>query len=238
MKTSLLSEIKTAIQIALFKHTDMHHVASDKHKTQYAYYIIIIAALLGLIGGQIFLPFKPTIGMAIGMAISQVIMTVVGIYILSIIAKGIFKGHAKHDEFFRVMGYTMVIGFLSIFPMLGIIVAIWGIILVFVILKVVHKLTTGGAFGAIIVGIIVMGVVSMILSPLLAKFGFGYQMQGGYKFKGPDGSTGVFDYMDKDSFKFDVDTEDSSGTVEMDAGKMKITTEDGETMEITIHGME
>jgi hypothetical protein len=185
MKTSLLSEIKTAIRIALFKHTDMHHVAEDKHKTAYAYYIIIIAAVLGLIGVQLFMgPFKPSIGTGLTTLIFQVIMTVVGIYIVSFIAKSIFKGHAKHDEFFRVMGYAMVISFLSIVPMLSFIVALWGLILVFVILKAVHKLTTGGAIGTIIVTILVMGLISMVLSPIFVRFGFsGAMMKSDWGFK-------------------------------------------------------
>jgi hypothetical protein len=238
MKTSLLNEIKTAIQVALFKHKDMHHVASDKHKTPYAYYIIIIAALLGLIGQQFFLPFKPSFGMGIGMAVVQIIMTVIGIYVLSIIAKSIFKGHAKHDEFFRVLAYGMIITWLNLIPMLGFIAAIWGLILLFVILKVIHKLTTGGAIGTIIVGIIVIGLISMILSPVFGIFGLGYSMKGGYKFKGPDGSTGMFDYTDEDSFKFNVDSQDGSGTIEMEDGKMRIETDEGDVMEIEIPGME
>jgi hypothetical protein len=239
MKTSFLSEIKIAIQIALFKHKDMHHVSSDRSKTPYAFYIIIIAAVLSFVGQQFFIgPFKPSLGMGIGMAIVQIIMTIIGIYVLSVIAKSIFKGHAKHDEFFRVLAYAMIISWLSIIPALGFIAGIWGLILLFIILKVIHKLTTGGAIGTIIVGIIVIGIISMILSPVFGMMGFGYSMKGGYKFKGPDGSTGVFDYTDEDSFKFNVDSEDGGGTIEMSDGKMKIETEDGEVMEITIPGME
>lgn len=239
MKTSLLNEIKAAIQIALFKHKDMHHVSSDRSKTLYAFYIIIIAAVLGLIGQQFFMgPFKPSLGAGIGMAIFQIIMVIIGIYVLSAIAKSIFKGSAKHDEFFRVLAYAMIVSWLSIIPALGLVAAIWGLILLFVILKVIHKLTTGGAIGTIIVGIIVMGLISMILSPVFGKMGFGYSMKGGYKFKGPDGSTGMFDYMDKDSFKFNVETEDGGGTIEMDEGRMRIETEGGEVMEIEIPTME
>ena len=236
MKTSLLSEIKTAVQIALFKKADMHHVASDKHKTPYAYYIIIISAILGLIGQQLFLPIKPGWGMAIGMAVMQIIMTIIGIYILSIIAKSIFKGHAKHDEFFRVMGYTLVIGFLSILPMLGLIVAIWGLILVFVILKTIHKLTTGGAIGTIIVGIIIMAVVSMIVSPIFGKIGLDSGMRGKFdieKIKGMGGVEGTMEVVDEDSFEFNMEGEEG-GNIKMDDGKVTIEGPGGQKMEFTI----
>ncbi len=234
-KENIITELKTAIQVALFKHTDMHHVASDKHKTPYAFYIIIGAAVLGLIGQQFFSGFfKPTLGMGIGMAVIQIVMTIVGIYVVSVIAKSIFKGQAKHDEFFRVLAYGMIVSWLTILPMLGLISAIWGLILLFVILKVIHKLTTGGAIGTIIVGFIVIGVISMLLAPVFGKFGFGYQMKGSYDFGGFGGDRGTIDMVDEDTFEMNIDTEDGTGNVKMDDGKVTITGPDGEMMEFNI----
>jgi O-antigen/teichoic acid export membrane protein len=193
----IIPEIKTAMQIALLKHQDMHSVAGNKAKTANAYYIIIIAAFLGFAGKQLFMGFfRPEIGMAVGVAVIQILMTIACIYVLSFIAKSIFKGSAKHDEFFRVMGYAFIVNWITIVPMFGFISAIWGLILIYVILKVVHKLTTGGALGTIIVGIIVMAVISTLISPVFSGFGYGHESKSG----------GAFDYMNKNGFKMDVKT--------------------------------
>lgn len=235
MKKSFLDELKTALQIALLKHKDMHSVAVDKSKTKYAFYIIILTAVIGLIGQQFFMGvFKPTFGMGLGMAIYQVIMVIIGIYILSVIAKSIFKGQAKHDEFFRVMAYSMIVGFLTIIPMLGIITAIWGLILIFVILKTIHKLTTGGAIGTIIVAVIVLGILSMIIAPITGKLGFGYHNKGSYNFTGLGGERGTVDIIDKDNFEMKVDTPDGEGSFEMDEGKVKIEGPDGQIIEFNM----
>ena len=225
MNTSFLNEVKTAIRVALFKHQDMHHVASDKHKTPYAFYIIIGAAVLSLIGQQLFSGFlKPTLWMGIGMAVIQVVMIIIGIYIISVIAKSIFKGQAKHDEFFRVLAYAMIVSWLTILPVLGLISAIWSLILLFVVLKVIHKLTTSAAIGTIIIGFIIVSVISVILSPVFSKFGFGYSIKDGFNFGKVGGN----------SFEMNIPTEEGTGNVKVEGGKMTITGPDGETVEVTI----
>lgn len=235
---SFINEIKTAIQVALFKEKDMHHVAGDKGKTKYAYYFIVISALLSFLGQQMFMSwFKPTIASGLLMAAVQVVMTIVGIYVISFIATKIFSGKGKHDAFFRVTCYAMIVSWLTLIPMLGIIGGIWGLILLFVILKSVHKLSTGGAIGTMIVGIVVMGLISMVISPL---YGGGYAMRGygqfggnTFKFDSPYGES-VMEMEDEDTFEMNIPTEDGMGNIEMDDGTMKITGPNGEVMEFTI----
>jgi hypothetical protein len=214
-------ELLSAWQIATFKKHVMHSVAQDKHKTAFGYYIIIAAAIIGAIGQQLFMSwFKPTLMQSLGMTIMQIIMTVIGIYVLSFIAKSIFKGHASHDQFFRVAAYAMIVMWISIIPALSIIGGIWGLILIFVILKVVHKLTTGGAIGTLIIGFVAMMIISAILSPIFAKLGYGgFKYKGGYDLRG--------------GYEMEVPGEDG-GTVKVDEGKMRITTPEGEVMEIEI----
>jgi hypothetical protein len=162
------------------------------------------------------------------MAVVQVISVVIGIYVLSFIAKAIFKGHARHDQFFRVMAYGMVVMWLTIIPQLSIISGIWGLVLMFVILRTVHKLTAGGAIGTLLVSLVVMFIISMILSPIYGLLGIGGP--GGFQYKGGGG------FMDtgREGFKFDVKTEEGEGAVEFGEGGMRITTEEGEVLEINI----
>ena len=86
------TELQNALSIALLKKHVMHHVADDRDKTAFGYYIIIAAAILGALGQQI-LPifFKPTLTYSLIMIVTQIISMVIGIYVLSFIAKSIFN---------------------------------------------------------------------------------------------------------------------------------------------------
>ena len=214
-----IAEVKEAINVALLKDKAMHAIAGAKDKNKYAVMILAASALLSLIGQQFIMPSwaTPSLPYGILMAVVQVVMAIVGFYIMSFIAKAIFKGTAKHDEFFRVAAYANIVGWLTIIPFLGIVSAIWGLVLIFVILKTIHKLTTGGAIGTIIVSVIIIAIVGMILSPVYAMLGLGGSpmMQG---WKGAE-----------KGFNFNIDGDE--GNVQMKNGKMKITGEDGQAVE-------
>lgn len=213
-------ELREALDIALFKKPAMHTVATDKNKTTFAYYIIIAGALLGIIGQQIFPAFfKPNFGFSILMGVIQVVMAIIGIYAISYIAKSLFKGHADHDQFFRVMAYGMIVMWIGLVPQLGIISGLWGLALLFVILKVVHKLTTGNAVITIIIGFVVLSLISAVLSPLYMRFG-GYGVAKSIKYT---------DYSNPlAGSKLNLQ---NGGKVEFGGDSMKLTNEDGEAME-------
>jgi hypothetical protein len=234
-KDNIVSELKTALNVALLKHKDMNSVASNEGKMVYAFGILIVAALISGLGLKFFGGFfSPSWWMVLSMAVYQVISAIIGIYILSIVAKAIFKGHAKHNAFFRVMAYGMIVTWLAIFPPLSIIGGIWAIVIVFVALKVVHKLTTGGAIGSMLVTIIAMILVSLVLTPLMAALGLGGFGYGTMQFKG-SGFDGMMDFdRGDDGFEMKMDTEEGEGSMRMEDGKMTIEGPDGEVMEITI----
>lgn len=230
-KENIIAELKTALQIALLKDKAMHEVAADKKKNNYAYAILVLAAVISGLGLKFFGGFfSPSWGYTLGMVVYQIIASVVGIYVLSIVAKSIFKGQGQHDGFFRVMAFGMVVTWLSILPAFSIVGGIWGLVIVFVVLKTIHKLTTGGAIGALLVTVLAMFVVSMILAPVMGALGIGGFGYGGMmKFKG--GDLGGFD---AGNFKMNIDTEDGEGSVNVENGKMTITGPDGEKVDITI----
>lgn len=231
-KDTFVAELKTALDVALLKDKAIHHVASDKKKTNYAFAILIIAALISGIGLKFFGGFfSPSWGMVLSMAIYQLISAIIGIYVLSLIAKSIFKGHAKHDAFFRVVAFGMIVTWLAIIPVLSLVGGIWALVVIFVALKVVHKLTTGGAIGSILVTIVAMALLSLILAPTLGALGIRGMQFGGMEFKGG----GMMDF-NKDGFNMNIKTEDGSGSVKMEDGKMIIEGPDGEKMEIAIPG--
>lgn len=230
-KDNIVAELKTALNVALLKHKDMNHVASDKNKMAVAFGILAVSAIASGLGMKFFGFFTPTWGWVLSSALYQFISAVIGIYIMSIIAKSIFKGHAKHDAFFRVLAFGMIVTWLSVFPPLSIVGGIWALVILFVALKVIHKLTTGGAIGTILVTIIAMALVMLVLSPVMGMLGMKGMYTGGYQFKGADG---IMNIHNEGDFKMDIDTPDGEGSVKMEDGKMTITGPDGETMEISI----
>ncbi|MBN1258564.1 hypothetical protein JXA05_02300 [Candidatus Peregrinibacteria bacterium] len=176
---NIVSELKTALQVILFNEKAMHEVAADKNKTKFGFAVIIVAAFLGVIGQQLFMGWlKPSFGYGLMMGVTQIIGVTIGIYVISFVAVKIFKGQVKHDAFFRVAAYGMLLGWASIIPMLGIISALWGLALLFVILTKVHKVTVGGAIGTILISLVVLMAVSAILSPAMSRFGYKAGMGG------------------------------------------------------------
>lgn len=224
-------ELMEAKDIVLFKESAMHAVAAEKGKTTFGYYIIIAGALLGIIGQQIFPAFfRPGLIFSLVMGIMQVVMAVVGIYALSYIAKKFFNGHAIHDHFFRVCSYGMIVMWLSIIPQLSIISSLWGLALLFVILKSVHKLTTGGAVGTLVIGIVVMWALSFIVSPMYMKFST-YGVINGMKINNIGGSAGL---NNKNNVPTSGTVEYGDSKIEYKGDVMKYTDETGQTIEVKI----
>jgi hypothetical protein len=234
------AELKSSWEVATLNKKTMAHVAGDKNKTKYAYIILAIAAVLAVIGSQLFPGwFAPSLGMSVSGAIFQFIMAVIGIYVLSVIAKSIFSGKSDHDSFFRVLAYGMIVTWVGIIPALSLIGAIWAIVIAFVSLKAIHKLTTGGVIGTFLITLIVMAIISMALGSVMAALGLGgmYQMRGFEGFNmNIDGREMHMDMdRDGDGFNMDIRTEDGDGYMRMEDGKMEITLPDGETMKIDVN---
>jgi len=228
-KDNIMAELKTALNVALLKHSAMNTVASHKSKMPYALGILAVSALAAGLGMKFFGFFTPSWGWVLSSALYQFISAVIGIFVMSIVAKSIFKGAAKHDAFFRAMSYGMIVSWLSIFPPISLIGAIWALVIIFVVLKVVHKLTTGGVIGTLLVSIIAMALVMLILSPVMGMLGMKGMYSGSFDFKG---GNSMMDIYNDGNMKMDVDMMDGEGSVEMKDGKMVIEGPDGKKVEI------
>jgi len=180
-----IEELGNAMRIALFRKTAMQAVATEKGKTTFAYLIIIATEVILIITALLAPAFyRPSLISAILGTTMQMIMIVIGIYALSFVAVKFFKGSGRHDQFFRVASYSMIIYWLMIiYPLINLItvssllggvimmftiypIVLWILALMFVILKTVHKLTTGGAIGTVIIGFIFMMIMGSITLPL------------------------------------------------------------------------
>jgi len=229
--SNFINEIKEAWQIALFKHPAMHKVAEDKSKTIFGYYIIIAGAILSIIGQQLFMNFfRPGLIFSLVMGIMQVVMTVIGIYALSYIAKKFFKGQALHDHFFRVAAYGSIVSWIMLFPPTYPLVMIWGVALLFIILKSVHKLGTAEAVITIIIGAVVIIVISRITSPLYTKFST-YGVINGIKFNGLEGSAAL---NNENNIPTSGTVQYGNSKIEYKGDVMRYTDETGKTIEVNI----
>ena len=222
---TFIDEAKVAMQIALFKEKDMHHVASTKDKTSYGVYILLASALLNFLGQMFFSRFHPTLIGGIVMALIQVVMMIAGIYLLSFIAQRLFNGKGKHDGFFRVMAYAGIVGWLTLIPFLGFVSGLWSLALLFVILKTVHKLTTAQSILTIIISVIILLILAAILSPVSRMGGWGYGWNSGY---------GHMPMMNNNDFRMDFTDEDGGGSIQMEDGKMRFESDDGQKFEMNI----
>ena len=223
LKTAhLVPELKAAWHVALLKKDVMAHVAHETHKTRFGYYIIVVGAILGMLGRQFFGGwFRPSIVNGLISAVIQVVAGVAGIYLVSFIAKKWFKGAAAHDQFFRVASYGMIVAWLGLIPQLSAIYGIWSLVISFVVLKTIHKLTTGGVIGTWIVSAIIAWLVMAVLAFAgLTGFMGGYSKLGGGR---------AMDWNNK-GFNFDIKGEDGkTGSVQLDEnGNVKIKTSEGE----------
>lgn len=167
-KPNIKKELKRAWKIALMEKATMHHVAEGgKAETTFGYYVIIAATILTTIGQHFFISwFKPTLIFSMLSSIFHVIFTIIGIYVLSFIAKKVFKGKASHSAFFRVMAFALIVTWINIVPSIAIIGGIWMLILLFVILKTIHHLKTSETIVTIILSAILLIAIGTILSPL------------------------------------------------------------------------
>lgn len=216
----IVPEIKTAMNVALFKKDVMAHVASDAGKTIFGYYIIIAGAILSVIGQMLFLGWlRPSLVSSLIGAAIQVVGTVAFIYLLSFIATKFFKGAGTHDHFFRVSAYSMIVMWLGILPQISIVSGLWSLALTFVILTVVHKLTTGGAVGTLVVGVLIMFVASAILGSIGLGMGGGFGSRVGSPSFGSQG--------------FNFNSPDGAGSINFGNGGMKIKTPQGD-LNITV----
>jgi Yip1 domain len=166
-KEDMISEVKAAMNVALLKKDVMAQVQDDPKKTKFGYYIIAVEAILGMLGMQLFGGWiRPSLVNGLISMVIQAVMAVVGIYVVSFIAKKLFKGAATHEQFFRVAAYGMIVMWLSILPQISIVYGIWSLVLSFVILKTVHKLSTGGVIGTWIVTLVLYMVVGFLVAAL------------------------------------------------------------------------
>ena len=164
MSLHLKSEFERAFKIATFDPHMMAEVAKEKAALPLAILFIVLASFAGALGAYVFpleyglVIYQPTAVEALWNGVSAMIWIFSALFILHLIANGIFKAKGSFHPFLRVVGYGYVIGLLHFFPILSVLVGLWGLVLVFVILKNVKKLSTKKAAFSLLLLIIILGI--------------------------------------------------------------------------------
>jgi hypothetical protein len=166
--------VKDALGIVTLK-GDVVQKVSAANVTGYAFLILVIAGLAAAVGQTLMdLIFGTLETATLFLYLLSPIFVVIGVLvnagILHIIAL-IFGGQAKYMELFKAMAFAQVVGWIAIIPFLGgalsIILAIWLIVVNIVIVKNVHKLSTGKSVLVILIPYIIILSILAVLALVL-----------------------------------------------------------------------
>ncbi len=159
----------------------------------YTSYVVILAAIgpiAGLIGAQVFgfsafgYTYKPPIGHSVATAVLTYGLSLVGVYISSLIINALaptFGGTKDELKAFKVAAYSMtagwVAGVVQIIPMLGwlaLIGVLYGLYLLYLglprLMRVAEDKAVGYTVVVVVVQILLYFVIGMIVATLVASF--------------------------------------------------------------------
>lgn len=168
---NLKNSIKQAIEIIKLDRKEIEKVAKDQQATTAGILILIISGIIAGIASKklILLSITP---------ILVLIFSFIGVGILHLLAR-LFGGKARFIELYRTLTHASILNWLSIFNLIpilktiiSIITGIWGIVINFVAIKSLYKLSTAKTVFVIVIPIIffiilaIIGVVIfMVLNP-------------------------------------------------------------------------
>lgn len=169
-------EIRMAIDIVALNTKAMEQVAKDESKTNIAYGIIVISALLNWMGTYLYTKYAlPSVAKAfyttsiVNSAVQIVVqigMAIASIYLLSYVAKNIFNGKANHDAFFRAAAYGSIIMWIGIFQSIAGLAGIWSLVVSFTVLRKIHHLDNTQAFLSIVISAVTFAILFFIIGSL------------------------------------------------------------------------
>jgi len=158
-------EIAKAWNIIKLDEKQMKSVAADDKSMGPALAFIVLAGLAGALGSYVFpqeisgVVYRPNMSMVIGTTLGSFIGALIGMSVISLIAQYVFKGKAKITEFIRAAGYAALIGVAAIVPVLSIAAGLWSLVVIFMLIKNVHKLDIGAAIGTLVLTIVLWLIV-------------------------------------------------------------------------------
>lgn len=174
---------KQLVEILKLNKKAIESVASNVKGGAAAAVFLVAGAVAAPLGSLIFgykfmnVVYRPEIGHVLVQLVFAVVMAVAVIFVTTLVANKLFKGKGAFADYFRVMGLAyglnvvVLLGYAvpSLAPLLGLVVGIWGLVIMFFALQIVFKLDNTNTILTIIVTIVAM----MILATLVASLGYG-----------------------------------------------------------------
>lgn len=199
---------KNALEVVKLKDDAIGKVAKDESATGMTVVLVAVVSLVVAVIGYFMSMFVlgalgsafglPGLGAAAGMGIIQVVFAPIGAIIGLFIMTGIFflsclvlGGKGKYMEMFRPLGHAYVLQLISWIPIVSFVVAIWNIVVMVKVFKVVHQFTTGRAFVAWLIPVLVLMVFAIVLVVIMGAAFFGTLASMG----GTEALSGLATYM-------------------------------------------
>jgi hypothetical protein len=181
MEQAWRQEFVRALKVVQWDSSTVKSVARDPEATSGAVLWIALATLAGAAGSVIFpidykgVRYQPTILEAFGQAFFSFALIVGVLYAVHFVGNRLFKGRVAFGPFFRVLGYGYVVGLLSIFPILGFLVALWILFFTVKTLQTIDGLKPQQAIFSVLLTVMAVTVVfflAMGLNPGALYGGF------------------------------------------------------------------
>lgn len=146
---------------------------------------LVVGAIAGPLSGWIFgtrlgpVLVRAELGTALVGAVFGVAVAVLTIFITSLVATRLFKGKGTFAELFSVMGLVYGVYVLNLIggllpalsPIIGLVVAVWFLVVTFVALKSIFKLDDTNAVLTIIVTIVAYAVLIALVGSIMVSMG-------------------------------------------------------------------
>jgi len=178
--STVKTAVKEAVEVLKLNKDAMHKIALDEKATLMAFAILlapfVVNTLLGTFQGTMFF------GLQMKVFLIPVLVTVGGIFLMSLAAQLIFQARGDHMAFFRVLGFASIIGVVSVvavlLSVLGISSAynlfsvvyylVWiGVLVVsYSLLMSYYKLNQQNAIITVVIGIVAMYLLQNILGTI------------------------------------------------------------------------
>ena len=162
--------IERVIRAVKLDATLYQEVDADESKTREALMVIIAASLIGGLlnavqadGSVVALIVGSIIGAPIGLAIWSGVVLVLG---------KLFGGEANYSGLIRTLGYASAPSAASIVPVLGPVIALWGLATSVVAVRESHNISTGQAVATVLIPALILGfLVFLFIAAIIAAMG-------------------------------------------------------------------
>jgi hypothetical protein len=158
-------------------------VSKDKKGDTVALFSLILGAIasplaMGIFGITVLgITIRPNLTDVVMQSVLAIIMAGLTLFITSMVALKLFKGHGSFSEYFRVGGLVYglnVLGILSFIvpsfgPLIGLVIGIWMLVINYIAIKTIFKLDDTNTVLTMIVTIIVF----FLLAAVIGSAGFG-----------------------------------------------------------------